>query len=1313
MELDEENELLMAALDDYSDDCMAQALDEYEEDHPPQEGGRFRFQPEPIHDRVSRRFGVQERVVRLRPVQDGRPIPNNRLVRTLTRGMQNAISRVLRQMNIPDNERFYVSLTSDRLRSASNAFHVTAGEWRQNQLRANALLQNLSNMLNNNENFQMDDSFNLSVVHVRPAPRGSGRKRKYVPGHQSNVRLKQMKRTVVEMPRDEQGWCAARAIVTARGLHEAGSDYNERRKWTQPNRCYHRRRRAAEELAQAASLTPGEWGPPELTQVARQLLDYTLVVIDASRAYSATAYGRGPNRLGLLYDQGHYDTLTSVEGFLGQAYFCNHCLKPYSIEGRHRCTANKINHCSSCRQSNCQEYRTAYQLYKSPDLYCDQCHRRFYGNTCLQNHLTHTIQGKPMCHETGHLPVCQTVRQCQTCKAYLSTPKEIKRHRCGHAHCKACKEYVEMAPHKCFIQVLSNERDENYQAPLHIFFDIEAKQEETRHVPNLLVCLREDERTFYKWWGDDCVEKFLLQLETWCQQGEQPLIVLAHNFQGYDSYPVIDKLHEMRVALSQIRNGGKVLQLSCFDKAVRFIDSMSFFSMKLSKFPKTFGLTELKKGYFPHLFNIEANQHYVGPLPAAHYYMPENMSLEDRAEFDKWHAQLTSENYVFDFRTELLQYCNSDVLLLKEGCLTFKREFEALAGFNPFDQMTIASACSRYLRTHCLQPQTIACEPLLGWSGRRTNQSTAALEWLGWEGRTATIQHGQNGGEFRPLPDRNYLVDGYDESTRTLYEFDGCFWHGCPTCFPVRHEPHHRLLDRTMDDVYRLRNEKHDALRNHGYQLKSIWECQWQRKKQTDPAIQSFLQTHIVPRALNPRDAFFGGRTNAYQLYYHVKEGETIHYYDYKSLYPYVNKYCRYPVGHPEIIDQPDIHDVIAGKYFGLVHCTVVPPKQLLHPVLPYRSGGKLTFPLCATCVQHHIDDDLHNKHIHQCQHGDAQRQLTGTWCTPELDKALEKGYRLVHAYQIYHFKDSQVGLFGDYINTWLKLKEEASGYPPHVKTGHEQRQHMQRWSVRENIGLRHQNMQKNPGRRYLAKQMLNSMWGKFGQQTNKTQVQEFLEPPEFWQFLDSSTHDIHWVSPLSEERVEVHYKMQDQCESDSPNLNIFIACFTTCWARLHLYQMLDLLGDRVLYSDTDSIIFLRRMGDPTDVPALGDFLGDFTDELDTGDYIIEFCAGGPKNYGYLTHRGVRECKVRGFSLNVEGSQQLNYDVLRQNTLDELEQPLDNPRVIPITQTHAIHRNAKEYQLTSGPKIKQYRLVYNKRILDPDTYYTYPYGWQE
>ena len=74
-----------------------------------------------------------------------------------------------------------------------------------------------------------------------------------------------------------------------------------------------------------------------------------------------------------------------------------------------------------------------------------------------------------------------------------------------------------------------------------------------------------------------------------------------------------------------------------FDR-IRFIDSLSFFQMSLSAFPKTFGLTVLKKGYFPHLFHTEANQ---GPIPAKQYHMPEVMSVSGRKAFETWHALQT------------------------------------------------------------------------------------------------------------------------------------------------------------------------------------------------------------------------------------------------------------------------------------------------------------------------------------------------------------------------------------------------------------------------------------------------------------------------------------------------------------------------------------------------------------------------------------------------------------------------------------------------------------------------------------------------
>ena len=49
--------------------------------------------------------------------------------------------------------------------------------------------------------------------------------------------------------------------------------------------------------------------------------------------------------------------------------------------------------------------------------------------------------------------------------------------------------------------------------------------------------------------------------------------------------------------------------------------------------------------------------------------MPEVMSVSGRKAFETWHAKQTG---MFDFAEELVAYCESDVKLLKEGCLKFK-----------------------------------------------------------------------------------------------------------------------------------------------------------------------------------------------------------------------------------------------------------------------------------------------------------------------------------------------------------------------------------------------------------------------------------------------------------------------------------------------------------------------------------------------------------------------------------------------------------------------------------------------------------------
>ena len=150
-----------------------------------------------------------------------------------------------------------------------------------------------------------------------------------------------------------------------------------------------------------------------------------------------------------------------------------------------------------------------------------------------------------------------------------------------------------------------------------------------------------------------------------------------------------------------------------------------------------------------------------------------------------------------------------------------------------------------------------------------------------------------------------------------------------------------------------------------------------------------------------------------------------------------------------------------------------------------------------------------------------------------------------------------------------------------------------------------------------------------------------------------------------------------------------------------------------MLYFDTDSVIFLEDTDDPDQPqPVLGDYLGEFTNELDDDDYIVEFVSAGPKNYGNKTKKGKVECKVRGFRLNSEGKTQLNYDVMCQNVLDEIQKPLDKPRQRQVIKTHQIVRDARNYELYTYPEYKRYQLVFNKRVINPTTFETYPYGYQ-
>ena len=80
--------------------------------------------------------------------------------------------QLLNQENMADRDLVYVTISSSRLHNAYNGSGLTAREWRNQTDRVDAVLHNLNKMLNSNQQFEMNDLFNLTFVHVRGPPPG-------------------------------------------------------------------------------------------------------------------------------------------------------------------------------------------------------------------------------------------------------------------------------------------------------------------------------------------------------------------------------------------------------------------------------------------------------------------------------------------------------------------------------------------------------------------------------------------------------------------------------------------------------------------------------------------------------------------------------------------------------------------------------------------------------------------------------------------------------------------------------------------------------------------------------------------------------------------------------------------------------------------------------------------------------------------------------------------------------------------------------------------------------------------------------------
>ena len=605
-------------------------------------------------------------------------------------------------------------------------------------------------------------------------------------------------------------------------------------------------------------------------------------------------------------------------------------------------------------------------------------------------------------------------------------------------------------------------------------------------------------------------------------------------------------------------------------------------------------------------------------------------------------------------------YCHSDVTLLREGMTKFRSLFMSLEdgdgrkiGADPFNYVTIAGvAFDGVYRTYFLPENTIQIVP------RPTAEDVAPSreKWLELEESKVMdplfryTTHGERW-KFNGVE-----VDALDAHRTVAYVFHSCFYHGCTSCYNAYWKCPHRVTTYQKPDgktverqirfgeIYAHTMKDMETIRKTGVALIEQWECKFKKSLEF-----SLREDHEVLRPLVPRDAYFGGRVNAVKLYYRATDAERIHYVDVTSMYPSVmslEKYY-YPVGSPTILKK-DMDDVFVplDQLFGLMKCRVVPPTTLYHPFLPRRfESGKVLFDL---------------------------EPAVGTWTHIELQRAVAAGYRVTEIFEQHHFPQTSNTLFRKYNETFFAIKRQAK-------------------------------IDGNKGLESIAKMCINAPTGKWGFNPSKQKRTELVtDADQFFRYLTGDYESIT-LSILNQDFAIAAIQDFDHM-TEHHKSNVYISAFITAYARVMLIDDVFIpLGDKVLYYDTDSAVYVSPTGEHL-LPVNKDGeLGTWASELPDDDYFVEFCSSGPKTYSCRSFSGDRNVnKSKGFHLHWENSTIFHMQSMKEAVEKKaLNQPFDKMKL------HAnetiMRREAFKITVTNNPG-KVLNMTYDKRHICPPVY---------
>ena len=439
------------------------------------------------------------------------------------------IKDVTEGMNPNDQVRFVLS--SNQLQTP-----ITIPFCSLEELTTEKVLSHVEKVVQSNEEFRLNNTVNIDLIRVE-MPQGSGRSRRNI----VNIRDYLKKKKSVIPINNKDDLCLARALVVSIARIENDPRYAQ---ITSPDSTVQRER--AFDLHEAANVPLGPCGLDEVELFQQHLVNYQIIVVSGDHD-SSIIYPREPpanpnpeKSIYLFYHANHFDAIRSLPAFLNKNYFCHTCHKAYDHTTDHLCDGM----CHSCRGFDCH--------LQGDGIVCNECDRLFKNQACYDRHKQQPING-------GGRTVCEVIRKCPKCKKAMDVRKKKDGgHVCVDKKCPTCKimRNPEDLNHKCYMQQLEPKEESSYNHLL--FFDFECTQERGIHEVNLCV-VYDEEKEVGVFQGKNAVRDFCNWLLT---PQHQDCIVMAHNFQGYDSYPILKFLNENAIGYEVTYNGAKCVTLT-------------------------------------------------------------------------------------------------------------------------------------------------------------------------------------------------------------------------------------------------------------------------------------------------------------------------------------------------------------------------------------------------------------------------------------------------------------------------------------------------------------------------------------------------------------------------------------------------------------------------------------------------------------------------------------------------------------------------------------------------------------------------------